>query len=96
VQKAKVYCCFNSKLARILHEKGRPQLDTFVSSGMWGSKDNPYCRGFTPDEFQALDFGKIDLSEYYGDILKNINQNIEGTINRTIQPTLDTLQKYGN
>ncbi|MEM1672311.1 MAG: conjugal transfer protein TraN [Archaeoglobaceae archaeon] len=96
VQRARVYCCFNSKLARIIHEQGRPQLGAFVSSGIWGSPKNPYCRGFTPEEFQALDFGKIDLSEYYGDIIRNINQNVENTINRNIQPTIDALQKYRN
>ena len=26
VQQANVYCCFNSKLARIIQEQGRPQL----------------------------------------------------------------------
>ena len=61
------YCCFNSKLAKIIHEQGRPQLKTFGRS-VWGSGSSPECRGFTPDEFQNLDFSKIDLSEWYADI----------------------------
>lgn len=68
VQKAKGYCCFNSKLARILHEQGRPQLASFGPTGSWGVGSQPNCRGFYPEEFQALDFSKIDLSEYIGDI----------------------------
>ena len=76
VNESKGYCCFNSKLARIIQEQGRPQLKDFGPSGDWGSPDNPNCRGFTPQEFQMLDFSKIDLTSYYGDIEKNMNQNL--------------------
>lgn len=69
VQKAKTYCCFNSKLAKIIHEQGRPQLATFQSV----NANN--CRGFYPEEFQYLDFSQIDLSAYYGD-LKHASQNL--------------------
>lgn len=64
VQKAEAYCCFNSKLSRIIQEQGRPQIP---SMGGFGSKTNPNCRGFTIEEFQALDFSKIDMSSYYAD-----------------------------
>lgn len=57
VQKSKGNCCFGSKLARVIHEEGRPQLPLG-----WGSGKSPECRGFTIDEFQKLDFSKIDLS----------------------------------
>jgi hypothetical protein len=76
VQKARGFCCFNSKLARIIHEQGRPQLAGFGPNGGWGEPKNPNCRGFLPEEFQALDFNKIDLSEYIEDIERNINQNV--------------------
>jgi len=78
IQKAKYYCCFNSKLARIIHEQGRPQLNTDIRS--WGSAKHPNCRGFTPEEFASLDFDKIDLSEYYADITRNIPNNIETNV----------------
>lgn len=67
VQKSKGHCCFNTKLGRIIQEQGRPQLKSFNTIG-WGTPKKPICRGFTPDEFQALDFSKMDLSEYYADI----------------------------
>ncbi|MDO6415445.1 conjugal transfer protein TraN [Sphingomonas sp. BIUV-7] len=67
LQKARGHCCFNTKLGRILQEQGRPQLKSFNGIG-WGTPKTPLCRGFTPEEFQALDFSKIDLSEYYSDI----------------------------
>lgn len=65
VQRARGYCCFNSKLARIIQEQGRPQLPAM---GGFGSARTPNCTGFTPEEFQALDFSKIDMSEYESDI----------------------------
>ena len=76
VQRAKRYCCFNSKMARIIHEQGRPQLKSFGPDGGWGDKKNPDCRGFTPEEFQQLDFAKIDLSEYFGDITRDMTEKV--------------------
>ncbi|PXA84717.1 conjugal transfer protein TraN [Nostoc sp. 3335mG] len=67
IQKAKSQCCFNTKLGRIIQEQGRPQLKDFNTIG-WGPVKHPDCRGFTPQEFQALDFSRMDLSEYYSDI----------------------------
>lgn len=66
VQKAVSYCCFNSKMGRIIHEEGRAQLKSF---GDWGSTQDPICRGFSPEEFRALDFSRIDMSEYYEDLM---------------------------
>lgn len=84
VQKAKGFCCFNSKLARIIHEQGRPQLVGFGVDS-WGNPKNPNCRGFLPEEFQALDFNKIDLSEYIEDIQRNIRQNLAPQLQQQIQ-----------
>jgi conjugal transfer mating pair stabilization protein TraN len=75
IQRAKYYCCFNSKLARIIHEQGRPQLTTDIRN--WGSAKSPNCRGFTPEEFASLDFDRIDLSEYFNDITRNITNSDE-------------------
>jgi len=72
LQHKKSYCCFHSKLGRIIQEQGRPQLKTFGYSGDWGDPESPNCRGFTPEEFQMIDFDKIDLGEYFGDIAQQI------------------------
>jgi conjugal transfer mating pair stabilization protein TraN len=76
VQKSRGHCCFNTKLGRIIQEQGRPQLKSFNGVG-WGTAKKPYCRGFTPEEFQALDFSKMDLSEYYSDIEARAQANIQ-------------------
>lgn len=64
------YCCYNSRLARILHEKARsPDLTGVVQLNKpWGSGENPDCSGFTPEQMQTLNFANLDLSEFYDSI----------------------------
>jgi conjugal transfer mating pair stabilization protein TraN len=88
VQKGKFYCCFNSKLARIIHEQGRPQLNTDIRN--WGSAKHPNCRGFTPEEFASLDFDRIDLSEYFEDITRNVAKDIEPNVLQFFNDTIQT------
>ena len=95
VQRAKGHCCFNSILARIMHEQGRPMLTSFQPNGDWGPAKRPNCRGFTPAEFQSIDFGKIDMTEYYGEILADIEERIQGASQRvegTIKGRLEQIQ----
>lgn len=54
------YCCFNSILARIVHEQGRPQLGI----GWGGGIAAPNCRGLSVQELGSIDFSQIDLTEY--------------------------------
>ena len=58
-----VYCCFPTKLARLVHEQGRQQLGL-----SWGSADKPACRGFILKELQKIDFSSLDLSEITEDL----------------------------
>lgn len=60
--KRKVYCCFESKLSRILQEQGRAQLNK-----PWGKPKTEQCLGFTIDEFARLDLSKMDFSEVYAE-----------------------------
>jgi len=85
VQRSRRYCCFNSKMARIVAEQGRPQLKAFGPDGGWGTPGNPNCRGFTPEEFQQLDFSRIDLSEYFDDIMADMNRNVQDARQRIEQ-----------
>lgn len=63
------YCCFHSKLARIIHEQGRPQIGLG-----WGSPKNPTCRGFTKEEIANIDFSKLDLSELYAELMSRYKE----------------------
>jgi len=68
LQDMTVYCCFNSQLARIIHEQGRPQI------GMtFGSPKKAICRGFYPNEFMQLNFATMDFSEYAQEITKQMS-----------------------
>ena len=91
VQRAYVYCCFGSELGRIIQEQGRPQLISFNATG-WGTPEQPDCRGFTPEEFQHLDFSKIDLSEYINDM----EVASQATIQNTMQTGLQNLKNNLN
>jgi hypothetical protein len=71
IERKKSYCCFNSKLSRIVNEQGRPQIGK-----TWGGAKDPYCKGFTPAEFGRIDFSRIDLSEYVNDIQGTVNTGV--------------------
>ncbi|CCW16557.1 IncF plasmid conjugative transfer protein TraN [Sphingobium indicum BiD32] len=92
IQKAKGHCCFNTKLGRIIQEQGRPQLKSFNAIG-WGTPQQPYCRGFTPEEFQALDFSKMDLSEYYADVEARSQSQIQIDMKDRIDAYLQTVSQ---
>jgi conjugal transfer mating pair stabilization protein TraN len=73
-------CCFNSKLARIINEQGRQQF----GKG-WGSAESPDCSGFSIAQLQAMDFSRMDLTEFYASIvpkLPNVNALQSGNASR--------------
>ncbi|WP_246382079.1 conjugal transfer protein TraN [Novosphingobium chloroacetimidivorans] len=62
--KRKNFCCYQSKLARILQEQGRTQIGK-----SWGTAKNPICKGFSIVEFQKLDLSQMDFTEVYDDFM---------------------------
>lgn len=88
VQRKKSYCVFNSKLARIIHEQGRAQIGI-----SWGEPSQPHCQGFTPEEFQKIDFSKVDLSEFYHDLGEKIKSSIDSKIGTTIQNKMNNFHE---
>ena len=58
------YCCFGSKLSRILQEQGRQQINK-----PWGKPKDETCKGFSIEEFQRLDLSKMDFSEVYAEFM---------------------------
>jgi len=90
VQRANVYCCFNSKLGRIVHEQGRGQLKSDTG---WGGAEGPNCRGFTPEEFQMLDFSRMDLSEFFGDISTKSKERIAQDAQKKVQDYYERIRQ---
>jgi conjugal transfer mating pair stabilization protein TraN len=73
VKKVEHHVCFNSRLARIINEQGRPQIGR--SFGRPGAVD---AEGFSTEELQRLDFSKMDLSEFTADVLEEIKKHAKG------------------
>jgi len=72
-------------MGRIIQEQGRDQLLQFAPNGNWGSAEAPNCEGLTPEEFQMLDFSRIDLSGMFGDLAPlpsvQVQTNVQGALN---------------
>jgi conjugal transfer mating pair stabilization protein TraN len=98
VQKRTSFCCFPSKIARILQVQGRPQIGL-----TWGSGKRPLCRGFTVDELTRIDFEKLDLSEIFQEILDKFKEktpNIDSgrileNVESRIKNQLESVKKGG-
>ena len=84
VRKKRSYCVFDSKLARIIQEQGRPQ----IGRG-FGSAKNPDCSAITPEEMQQMDFSQIDFKDFYGDMQNNTNLPNMDEIKARIQSTYE-------
>ena len=56
------YCCYNTPLARIVIEQALPMLNKTIDV----DTDAKSCAGLTFEDIQALDWDKIDLSEWIG------------------------------
>ncbi|MEF8731529.1 MAG: conjugal transfer protein TraN [Candidatus Accumulibacter meliphilus] len=87
IEQTQSYCCFNSRLARLINEQGRGQIGK-----TWGSGRHPDCSGFTPAEFERLDFSQIDLGEFIAEVTasvrvptaSSIGQNVRGTVEQRV------------
>lgn len=66
------FCCYNSKLAKLINFQGKQQLQLGL-----GTPKEPACGGFSLEEFQQLDLSQMDLSEFYADIMPG-NTSREG------------------
>lgn len=69
------YCCYNSRLARIIGQQGGAQLGIGTN-----------CAGFTAAQLNQIDFSRINLTEFMADIQSKINipaiqSGMQGRIN---------------
>lgn len=70
LEKKESWVCFNSRIARTVQEQGRKQLGIG-----WGTPESPNARGFTLEEFQSLDFTKMDLSAVISEVASQAARN---------------------
>ena len=84
------FCCFRSRLSRLIHQQGR----SHVGLG-WGSAEAPNCRGFTPEELQNIDFTQIDLSEVINDATATMSLPESGDLLNKAQQSIDNFFNNG-
>ena len=63
VTKKTSFCCYGTKLARIVQQQAHRQLGLG-----FGSPKHPQCQGLTVEQLQRVDFAKIDLSELFTEL----------------------------
>ena len=80
LQTTQTYCCFNSRLSRIINTSGGPQI----------GKPATDCTGFTQDEFAMLDFSKINLSEFTAEIMANVKLPATSAVTGDSATTMQT------
>ncbi|MGI4851410.1 MAG: conjugal transfer protein TraN [Janthinobacterium lividum] len=91
LQKKSRYCCFDSKVARLVQEQGRTQLGL-----SFGSAETPMCRGFTIEELTRIDFEKIDLSSLFTELFERFQTPDVSKMSREFQQDLSSrIPKYG-
>lgn len=88
--KTETWCAFRSRLARIVQQQGRLQLGI-----AWGAPQNPDCRGFNPTEMQQLDFSRMDLSEFYADIMARMTPMDANALGNSINNHIETYFNNG-
>lgn len=95
LRKKTTFCCFGTKMARLLQQSGRAQLGL-----SWGTPENPQCGGFTSEELSRIDFSQIDFSEIFSDITKQISvkgqeQSLANVSTKRVQENMSLLTKKG-
>jgi conjugal transfer mating pair stabilization protein TraN len=85
-EKVQAFCCFSTKLARVIHEEGRKQLGI-----KWGSAEKPNCSGLSINQLQRMDFSQVDLTEAVEDL--KVDKEF---IQRKIQDVSYDLQSEGS
>ena len=81
IQKKTTFCCFGTKLSRLIQEQGRAQLGIG-----WGDVKDPNCRGLTADELSRIDMSKMNLSELYEDVQKNFKPQAQSHEAKGLEP----------
>lgn len=52
---------------------------TTITAKPWGGAQGPDCTGFTAGQLSAMDFGKMDLSEFLSSVMSKTNSALDAT-----------------
>jgi conjugal transfer mating pair stabilization protein TraN len=75
------YCSFNSVLSKIVNQQGKQQLGIDFSN----------CAGLSIEQVQALDFSKIDFSEFSSQLINQAQSNLPTNVGQNYLPLEQSL-----
>lgn len=78
------YCCFNSKIAKLIQEQGKSQLGK-----SFGNSNFPNCTGLTESDIVNIDFSKIDFSEITDDIISKTKPHDPNNFNNLAKEKIE-------
>jgi len=79
------FCCYNSKLARIINAQGLPQL---------GRNPGRDCGGFSEADLTVIDWNRIDMSEFVNDMVRQAQHPDVATIQSKVPAVVEKLKAY--
>lgn len=91
IRKKTTFCCYNSKLARLINQQGKAQLGLG-----FGSPKNPQCEGLTLAQLTKIDFSKLDLSELFDEIFAKTTIPNTSRITTDIQKSMSSQTYFIN
>ncbi len=95
IRKETSFCCFGSRLSRLLQEQGRPQLGIG-----WGEPESPNCRGLTMSELSRLDLSKINFSELFSELMSKYRSpntaSLQEKANQALTQRLEHMTQPGS
>lgn len=89
VTKKTSFCCFGSRLSRLVHEQGRAQLGLG-----WGAPQEPDCRGLTVEELARLNLSAMNFRELFDDLIKKYTPpDAEKLTQKTVKKIQETVKQ---
>lgn len=93
LRKKTSFCCYGTKMARLIQQNGRAQLGIG-----FGAPDAPNCAGLSTDELSRIDFSRIDFSEVFEDIRSKVvpkgqEQSLAQVSTKRLQENMTLLTK---
>jgi hypothetical protein len=64
IRKKTSFCCYGTKLAKIVQEQGKRQLGLG-----FGSPEHPECQGLTAEQLSRIDFSQINFSDIFSEVV---------------------------
>jgi type-F conjugative transfer system mating-pair stabilization protein TraN len=83
IRKRTTFCCYGSKLAKIIQEQGKGQLGL-----VFGAPEYPQCQGLTPEQLSRMDFSKVNFSDLFQDIAASTKAPNVQKITESIQKSM--------